>query len=230
MKILVSGASSGIGYELVKKFMAGGHRVIAFARRKQSLESLADEVQSLPGDFYPLSFDLLSEDYQPLVEWVKTQLQTIDAMVNNAGFLVNKPLLELTDRDIQNSFAVNVFSVFKLSRELFPFMHASTHVVNIASMGGYQGSAKFSGLSAYSASKAALAVLTECMAEEWAEYGIKVNALALGATQTEMLAQAFPGYQAPLTAEQMADFIAGFTLSGHHHFNGKILPVSLSTP
>ena len=230
MNILVSGASSGIGYELVKKFVASGHNVMAFARREQALIELGESVTHLPGTLFPLAFDLLSDDYGPLVGAVKENLKSIDFIVNNAGYLVNKPLLELSDQEIQDSFSVNVFSVFKLSRELFSLMHTGTHVVNISSIGGFQGSAKFSGLSAYSASKGALAVLTECMAEEWAAYGVKVNALALGATQTDMLAQAFPGYQAPLSADKMATFIADFTLNGHRYFNGKILPVSLSTP
>ena len=109
-------------------------------------------------------------------------------------------------------------------------MNTNSHIVNIGSMGGFQGSAKFKGLSLYSAAKGAVAVLTESMAEEFKERGIKVNALALGAVQTEMLASAFPGYKAPLTAGQMAEFIADFALNGHKYFNGKILPVSLSTP
>ncbi len=230
MKILVSGASSGIGYELVKKFVADGHEVLAFARRRDALNRLGEELKELPGKFYPLVFDLIADDYQVLVKMVKKHLDSLDVMINNAGYLVNKPLLQLTDREIMDTFSVNVFAVFKLSRVMFPFMHNGTHVVNISSIGGFQGSAKFKGLSAYSASKGALSVLTECMAEEWADHGIKANALALGATQTEMLAQAFPGFQAPLSASQMADFIADFSLKGHAYFNGKVLPVSVSTP
>ena len=97
-------------------------------------------------------------------------------------------------------------------------------------MGGFQGSSKFPGLSAYSASKAALGNLTECLAEEFKEMGIAVNALALGAVKTEMLEEAFPGYVPPVNAQEMAGFMANFATSGHHFFNGKILPVSVSTP
>ena len=118
------------------------------------------------------------------------------------------------------------------SRILLPMMEGSRlkHVVNITSMGGFQGSAKFGGLSFYSASKAALGNLTECLAEELGEEGFRVNALALGSVQTEMLAEAFPGYKAPLNPGQMAGFIEWFTLEGAVYFNGKILPVSVSTP
>ncbi len=97
-------------------------------------------------------------------------------------------------------------------------------------MGGVQGSEKFQGLSLYSASKAALAVFTECLAEELKTHNVKANALALGAVQTEMLSHAFPTYKAPLQASEMADYIADFALNGHQYYNGKILPVSLSTP
>jgi NAD(P)-dependent dehydrogenase (short-subunit alcohol dehydrogenase family) len=82
----------------------------------------------------------------------------------------------------------------------------------------------------YSASKGAVAVLTEAMAEEFKEKQIRVNCLAYGAVQTEMLAEAFPGYKAPLLPDDMAAFVSDFALNGHHFFNGKILPVSLSTP
>jgi len=97
-------------------------------------------------------------------------------------------------------------------------------------MGGFQGSVKFKGLSYYSASKAAIACLTECLATEFADSGISVNCLALGAVQTEMLNEAFPGYKAPVDSLQMAEYITDFALRGHKVFNGKILPVAMSTP
>ena len=104
------------------------------------------------------------------------------------------------------------------------------HVVNISSMGGVQGSKKFPGLSAYSASKAALQVLTECLAEEFKEENIAFNSLALGAVQTDMLAETFPGYKAPLKASEMAEFIADFAINGRRFYRGKTVQVSLSTP
>ncbi|HTX88115.1 MAG TPA: SDR family oxidoreductase, partial [Bacteroidales bacterium] len=96
--------------------------------------------------------------------------------------------------------------------------------------GGVQGSKKFSGLSAYSASKGALAVLTEVLAEELAEREIRVNCLALGSAQTEMFEKAFPGLKAQLSAHQMAQFIADFAVNTGKYFNGKIIPVSVSVP
>ena len=109
-------------------------------------------------------------------------------------------------------------------------MPKDAHIVNIGSMGGFQGSSKFPGLSAYSASKAALHTLTECLAQEFTEQGIKVNCLALGSAQTEMLEKAFPGYESPVMAFEMGKYIADFALTGHRFFNGKVLPVAVTTP
>jgi NAD(P)-dependent dehydrogenase (short-subunit alcohol dehydrogenase family) len=97
-------------------------------------------------------------------------------------------------------------------------------------MGGVQGSSKFPGLSAYSSSKGATVILTELLAEEFKKTGPAFNSLALGAVQTEMLEEAFPGYQAPLNAAQMAEYIVDFALNGHQFYNGKVLPISSSTP
>ena len=109
-------------------------------------------------------------------------------------------------------------------------MKKDGHVVNISSMGGIQGSMKFSGLSAYSSSKAALITLSELLAEEYKETGPSFNVLALGAVQTEMLEEAFPGYKASVSAVEMARYIMQFSLTGHQMYNGKVLQVSNSTP
>jgi NAD(P)-dependent dehydrogenase (short-subunit alcohol dehydrogenase family) len=127
---------------------------------------------------------------------------------------------------LQSNFIGHV----RIIQSLYKYMHAGSHILNIGSMGGFQGSSKFVGLSAYSASKAALHTLTECLAQEFAEKGIAVNCLALGSAQTEMLEKAFPGYQSPVMAFEMGKYIADFALTGHKFFNGKVLPVALSTP
>ena len=103
-------------------------------------------------------------------------------------------------------------------------------MVNISSMGGVQGSVKFPGLSAYSSSKGGLITLTELLAEEFKESGPAFNVIALGAVQTEMLEEAFPGYQAPISAGQMASYILEFALTGQKFYNGKVLPIASTTP
>jgi NAD(P)-dependent dehydrogenase (short-subunit alcohol dehydrogenase family) len=229
-KIVISGGSSGIGQALVKKLVSLGHTVFTFARSEEKLRRLHSETEHYPGSLHSVVFDLETGDFASLAKEIHDTLGQVTRLVNNAGWLVNKPFAELTKEEVERSFRINVISVFSLAKHLLPLMPASAHMVNITSMGGFQGSAKFAGLSAYSAAKGALSVLTESLAAEFSEQDIRVNALALGAVQTEMLAAAFPDYRAPVTPEQMADFIAEFTLNGHHYFNGKILPVSLSTP
>jgi short-subunit dehydrogenase len=97
-------------------------------------------------------------------------------------------------------------------------------------MGGFQGSMKFAGLSAYSTSKAALCSFTELFSEEYKDSTIAMNCLCLGSVQTEMLEEAFPGYQAPLNPEQISEYISDFTLSAHKFMKGKIIPLSLTNP
>lgn len=223
-KIVITGAGRGIGFELVKILSSRGHVVLALSRNLQQLQKL-----DLKG-VQCHSFDLTkAASFKVLIPIIK-KLGQVDALVNNAGFLVNKPFPELTDEDFRKSYEVNVFGPVKLIQTILPFMPQNGHVVNISSMGGIQGSVKFPGLTAYSSAKAAILNITELLAEEYKTTGPAFNALAIGAVQTEMLAEAFPGYQAPLQPAEMAAYIADFALTGNQFYNGKILQVSSSTP
>ena len=178
---------------------------------------------------FPISYDLADINFDLKIK-VGFFLNNIDILINNAGLLINKPFDDLTDNDFDQMFNINVKSVFKLINLLLPFFQTESHIVNISSMGGFQGSAKFKGLSLYSAAKGALNILTECLAEEFNEVGVKVNSLALGSVNTEMLQQAFPGYKAAIQPQEMALFIKNFAETAHNYLNGKIIPVSLTTP
>jgi NAD(P)-dependent dehydrogenase (short-subunit alcohol dehydrogenase family) len=224
MNIIITGAGKGIGFALVENFLKKGHAIIAISRKIGRLKNITNE------KLLPVSFDLNNADYTPLISLIRETFPRTDILINNAGLLINKSFEKMTDEDFDLTFDTNVKAAFRLSRDLLPLMNDPSHIVNISSMGGFQGSMKFPGLSLYSAAKGALAILTESMALELKEQGIAVNALALGAVQTEMLSAAFPGYKAPLHPEEMATFIADFALTGYRYFNGKILPVSMSTP
>jgi NAD(P)-dependent dehydrogenase (short-subunit alcohol dehydrogenase family) len=165
-----------------------------------------------------------------VAEFLGSTWKHVDRIVHNAGSLVNKPFEQLRLDDFERVYKVNVFGVALLTQVCLPYMQAGSHVVSVSSMGGIQGSMKFPGLAAYSSSKGAIITLSELLAEEYKERGIAFNVLALGAVQTEMLEEAFPGYQAPVTATQMADYIYDFTLKGNAFHNGKIIQVSSSTP
>ncbi len=226
--IIITGASRGIGYEAALHLARQGHRVLALSRNEAALKKLKEDAG---GQLDYLAYDLLQPDVPALLERVE-QMGRVDVLANNAGYLLKKPFEEITAADWGRAFGVNFFGPAQLIQALRPFLEKSerAHVLNIGSMGGYQGSAKFPGLLGYSASKGAIASLAECLAEEWKEKNIACNCLCLGSVQTEMLAEAFPGFQAPVSAEKMGPFIAWFATEGHFFFNGKVLPVSVSTP
>ena len=223
MKVVITGASRGIGFEMVKQFLSNGHQVMAISRNQEKLL----ELEQLGAN--TLAFDLTAENFSPVIDAVKS-FGKIDILINNAGALVNKPLSQMTNEDINYVYSVNVFSVIKLTRDLLVHFNNDAHIVNIGSVGGVQGSVKFCGLSTYSSSKGAITILTECLAEEFKESSLRFNALALGAVQTEMLKEAFPDYQANTTAAEMANYIYRFATQDGKLYNGKILTVSSSTP
>lgn len=234
-RIILTGASRGIGYETVLALAADpSRRILALSRNLQRLAALQQEARLRHPDAQVFIAEIDLERPLPpsFPDLVEQTLGGVDVLIHNAGQLLNKPFLELERTEWERIFQANLFGAAELSRRLFPFFQSNTqsHILHLGSMGGFQGSGKFPGLSAYSASKAALACLAECLAEEWKDLGIAVNCLALGAVQTEMLEQAFPGYQAPVSSAEMGAFVADFALNGWRFFNGKILPASLSTP
>ncbi|MBS9766078.1 MAG: SDR family oxidoreductase [Flavobacteriaceae bacterium] len=223
--VIITGTSRGIGFELVKIFAKNGMNVLALSRNSKPTQDL-----QLP-NVTSISVDLSEEtQLSKVTNFVKKEWKTVDILINNAGKLINKPFAELSTKDFLEVYKVNVFAVAELTRSLLPFFKEKSHIVTISSMGGVQGSMKFAGLGAYSSSKGAVLTLTELLAEEYKEQKIYFNALALGAVQTEMLEEAFPGYKAPTTPKEMANYIYNFACTGHQYFNGKILQVSSTTP
>jgi NAD(P)-dependent dehydrogenase (short-subunit alcohol dehydrogenase family) len=229
MNIIVNGGTRGIGREVVDYLAQDTNNQIIVTGRN---ELVLKELSSLYKNVRTCSIDLSLFDTQirKFEETVRTFSGKIDVVINLAGFLIAKDFIEMTSDDARLMMETNFFGPASMIRILRPMMPAGSHIINISSMGGFQGSSKFRGLSYYSASKAAIACLTECLAIEFQEYGISVNCLALGAVQTEMLNEAFPGYKAPVNSKQMAEYISVFALTGHKLFNGKILPVAMSNP
>ena|SRR5690554_587361 len=234
MNIVITGASSGVGFEAVLDLiLSGKHSVVALARSEDKLEKLYEIAMGLNPDcqLFPACFDIGHDDYEnDLLPFIDARLGNVDILINNAGELINKPFMESTQIDFAQMLQSNVLGHVKMIQNIVPRMQKGGHIVNIGSMGGFQGSDKFSGLSAYSTSKAALHVLTECLAVELADQEISVNCLALGSAQTEMLEKAFPGFESPVAAFEMGAYIAHFALNGHKYYNGKILPVAKNTP
>jgi len=225
--ILVIGASRGIGAELVQQLALNeNHRIFAFSRNHAEMQRKFSELARVEC----FALDLTNADVKAEFTQQISAIENIEILIYNAGFLVNKPFLELSREDIQVSYQINVMSAFEIFQAAMPKLSPNAHIVSISSMGGFQGTVKFAGLSAYSTPKAALVSLTELLAEEFKNTDWAFNCLALGAAQTEMLEAAFPGYQAPLTAAEMASFVADFSLHAQRFIKGKVIPVSLSTP
>ncbi len=234
MNIIITGASSGVGFEAaLELILSGKHKVIALARSRDKLERLLEIAHGLNPDaeIFALAFDIVHDDYKELQQFIKSNFDNgIDVLINNAGMLINKPFEQLLEMDFVEMLQSNFIGHVRMIQGVLPLIANGAHILNIGSMGGFQGSVKFPGLAAYSASKAALHNLTECLAFELADREIKVNCLALGSAQTEMLEQAFPGYQSPVLAFEMGKYIADFSVTGHRFFNGKVLPVAVTTP
>ncbi|AOW17062.1 short-chain dehydrogenase [Polaribacter vadi] len=223
--VVITGTSRGIGFELAKLFADKGHNVLAISRNTAPLKTVNHQNITL------LSVDLsINSDVKKVADFIKNNWKTVDILINNAGKLINKPFTELTSDDFLEVYKVNVFGVAELTKNLIPFLQKGSHVVTISSMGGVQGSMKFPGLAAYSSAKGAVITLSELLAEEYKEQQISFNVLALGAVQTEMLAEAFPDYKAPLSAVEMANYIFDFSTTGNKFYNGKVLEVSSTTP
>ncbi|MGK6349881.1 SDR family NAD(P)-dependent oxidoreductase [Parapedobacter sp. DT-150] len=232
--IVISGASNGIGFEAARALATPENQLVALARSEEGLHNLREAAlrHNAKSLIHVLPFDIVSGDYpRVLLPFVAEKLGgRIDTLINNAGSLVNKPFEETSVTEFSDMLQSNFLAHVRMIQHLSPWMPPGSHIVNIGSMGGFQGSVKFPGLAAYSASKAALHTLTECLALEFADKAIKINCLALGSAQTEMLRKAFPQYQSPVTAAAMGEYIAHFALTGHRLFNGKVLPVAVTTP
>ena len=222
--IIITGTSRGIGYELALQFANAGHNVLAISRKTP--QALIENQ-----NITCLSVDLSDEtEMQKVESFLSHSWKNVDIIIHNAGGLLLKPFSETSQEDFENIYKVNVFGVANLTRVCLPHLQKGSHVVTISSMGGIQGSLKFAGLAAYSSSKGAVITLSELLAEEYKGSGISFNVLALGAVQTEMLQEAFPGYEAPISAKEMAHYIFDFALNGNKYYNGKVLQVSSTNP
>jgi len=223
--IVITGTSRGIGFELAKKFAENGHQVLALSRNKKPLSDFNHK------NITVISVDLSkNSDFIKVTDFIKNNWKQVDILIHNAGKLIHKPFADLSSDDFLEVYKVNVFAVAELTKRMIPYLQKGSHVVTISSIGGIQGSLKFPGLAAYSSAKGAVITLSELLAEEYKEAKISFNVLALGAVQTEMLANAFPGYKAPLSASDMANYIYDFSLNGNTFYNGKVLQVSSTNP
>lgn len=225
---VITGASRGIGYETGLSLAKHACNVMAVARSEDKLKTLQSQYPNYI-NYFPA--DLTHQSHlAELVEHLSGKTKGVDILINNAGALVNKPFTALTKEDWQHMLDANLMSVINVTRAMLPLLNTDSHIVNISSMGGFQGSDKFPGLTAYSVAKGAVSILSECLAAEFADKGIYVNALCLGSVQTGMFETAFPDFSADVSPDKMGTYIADFALNGSTFYNGRVLPVALSRP
>ena len=226
--IIITGASRGIGRALAILHLQKGNNVLAISRNEEKLKELIEFEND--SQLLYLAMDLSKQGDLDMIPGALRNWEKVDVLYNNAGFLVNKPFGQITESELQYSLEVNFKTPFRMIQLLLNKMDSDSHIVNITTMGAVQGSVKFPGLAAYSSSKAGIVTLTELLAQEFNENQPKINAVALGAVQTEMLAEAFPDYLAPVSAEAMAKYLYDFGLMGHRFQNGKVIQLSTTTP
>lgn len=226
--ILITGCSRGIGFETARLMVEKGHRVLAVSRNRDGLRALKAAVGSCSGDLIIHAGDL--SETEALVALTKEKLGKADILINNAARFARKDFGEWTAGDWEEIYRVNVIAPTLLIQQLRDDFAKGAHIINISSVGGLGGTMKFKGLIAYSSSKGALNIMTECLALEMEEKEVYCNALALGSSETSMFKSAFPGQKAASSPSEMAEFIVYFALNGAPLINGKVLPVSSSNP
>jgi NAD(P)-dependent dehydrogenase (short-subunit alcohol dehydrogenase family) len=231
MNIIISGGSRGIGRETALYLSKEkDNQILVTGRDEKALKLLANECENQNVSYFLQDITLIEEDADIVKNHISNRFSKVDILLNCAGSLIAKDFLEIRGSEAREMMETNFLGPAALMRLIIPIMPAGSHIVNLSSMGGFQGSLKFKGLSYYSASKAALACLTECLAVELADSGISVNCLALGSVRTEMFESAFPGYKAPVEPQDIAKFIAFFAIEGNKFINGKVIPVALRDP
>jgi NAD(P)-dependent dehydrogenase (short-subunit alcohol dehydrogenase family) len=212
----VTGAGKGIGRATALDLAARGHSVIAISRSPGDLKSLEAETQATYGlqKHLFLCVDLRSEDeIVSAFKEIRSKFTSVDALVNNAGSITKKKLEKMTLAQWRENFLVNVDATFLCTREALPLLKKSRYgasILNVSSLAGIRNLEKISEFGGYTAAKSALVGLTQAMAIEFKEYNIRVNAIAPGAVNTQMLRKAAPGFATRATPEHIAKIINFF--------------------
>lgn len=193
---VVTGAGRGIGAATARLLAADGVRVVLASRTEPELRATADAIAGAGGRALVVPTDLASEAaVVALLERTLAHFGDLDVLVNNGATFRAAPVEALTAADWDAVMAVNARGTFLASREALRRFRALGHggaIVNVASLGGLRGTQKFKGFTAYTVSKFAVVGLTECLAVEGRELGVRVNCVAPGAVDTRMLREAAP--------------------------------------
>lgn len=222
---IVTGASSGIGRATAEKLVRAGARVVIFARSADKLAAISaahpDSMLAVAGDVSDLAA------IERLFAASESRFGPCDLLVNNAGMIDPALLVDTTLEQWERMFAVNVRGAFLACRRALPSMieRGRGTIVNVSSISGVAGPEKFAGWVSYCASKAALISMTEALAVELKESGVRVNCVSPGSVDTEMWAEASGGAPAEMTAEEVAETILFLASDRSRPMNGQNLHV-----
>lgn len=231
MNIIINGASKGIGKETAIYLSNDkNNQLLITGRNESSLKAVSGSSANNNISYLKMDLAEIAKNIDSVRDQIFNRFSKVDILINCAGALIVKDFMKISDTEARLMMETNFFGPAAFIRLIVPIMPQGSHIVNISSMGGFQGSSKYGGLAYYSASKSAIACMTECLAVELKDAGISVNCLAPGSVQTEMFLNAFPGYKASSEPGEIAGFISYFALNGHKFFNGKILPMAIDNP
>lgn len=210
-RILLTGASSGIGEAAAEKFAARGATVIAVARRQELLDALVDRITAGGGDARAHAVDLSDLDaVDGLVADVEQDLGGVDILINNAGRSIRRPLAESLERwhDVERTMTLNYYAPLRLIRGLAPGMRERRdgHIINVSTWGVMNESSPL--FAVYNASKAALSAVSRVIETEWAAVGVHSTTLYYPLVKTPMIAptRAYDGLPG-LSADEAADWM-----------------------
>lgn len=181
---LVTGTSKGLGLNLTKLLLSLGHKVIATSRNTDALEK---EITSFKENLYPVKLDITSDkEVKQAIDKSIEKLGHIDVVVNNAGYSLVGSMEEMTDEEFRATMDVNLFGSVNIIRNVMPYFRQqkSGHIINISSNAGYVG---FEKAASYNAAKFALIGISEALAQEVKNFGIRVTAVAPGQFRTEFM-------------------------------------------
>ncbi|PYQ31238.1 MAG: hypothetical protein DMF56_04885 [Acidobacteria bacterium] len=222
---IVTGASSGIGRSAAELLAQRGARVVILARSAAKIEAIAathaDRMIAIAGDVSDLA------SIERLFAKTEARFGHCDLLINNAGMIDPAPLVDTTIEQWDRMFAVNVRGAFLTSRRALPSMIERKRgaIVNVSSISGVVGPEKFPGWVSYCASKGALISMTEALAVEVKEHGVRVNCVSPGAVDTDMWAEASGGAPASMTADEVAETILFLASERSRPMNGQNLNV-----
>lgn len=210
-RILLTGASSGIGEAAAEQFAREGATVVVVARRQELLDALAERIIAAGGDALAIACDVSDMDaVDALVADVEKRLGGIDILINNAGRSIRRPLAESLERwhDVERTIVLNYYAPLRLIRGLAPGMieRGDGHIINVSTWGVLSEASPL--FAVYNASKAALSTVSRVVETEWGDKGVHSTTLYYPLVATPMIAptKAYQGVPA-LTPEEAGEWM-----------------------